>query len=136
MGFPAYSPAALDLVPPEHLEPPPGDELRYLVRDVLRALDRASASGHGAPARGRGGVGGRAAGRGGVRCGERAAAAGDTARPAGAANACARGVRPPVDAEIAFFAPRLARGPGRARVAPSRSRGWPLAPQAGAADPR
>ena len=38
MGFPAYSHAALDLVPPEHLEPPPGDELRYLVRDVLRAL--------------------------------------------------------------------------------------------------
>ena len=38
MGFPASSPAALDLVPPEHLEPPPGDELRYLVRDVLRAL--------------------------------------------------------------------------------------------------
>src|SRR5206468_8665167 len=35
---------------------------------------------------------------------------------------------PPVDAEIVFFAPAFARGPGRARVAPSRSRGWPLAP--------
>src|SRR2546425_11255326 len=38
MGFPASSPAALDLVPPEHLEPPPGDELRYLVRDECALL--------------------------------------------------------------------------------------------------
>src|SRR5437870_2279936 len=38
MAFPASSPAALDLVPPEHLEPPPGDELRYLVRDECALL--------------------------------------------------------------------------------------------------
>src|SRR5712664_3779058 len=38
MGFPASSTEALDLVPPEHLEPPPGDELRYLVRDECALL--------------------------------------------------------------------------------------------------
>ena len=38
MAFPASSPAALDLVPPEHLEPPPGDELRYLVREDCALL--------------------------------------------------------------------------------------------------
>src|SRR2546428_12056922 len=38
MGFPASSTAALGLGPPEHLEPPPGDELRYLVRDECALL--------------------------------------------------------------------------------------------------
>src|SRR5712664_2666439 len=55
MGFPASSTEALDLVPPEHLEPPPGDELRYLVRDecallldgYLRRLARQEALGRG-----------------------------------------------------------------------------------------
>src|SRR5713226_9680031 len=57
MGFPASSPAALDLVPPEHLEPPPGDEPRYLVRDecallldgYLRRLARQAALGRDVP---------------------------------------------------------------------------------------
>jgi len=38
MGLPGSSPAALDLAQPEHLEPPPGDELRYLVRDECALL--------------------------------------------------------------------------------------------------
>jgi hypothetical protein len=32
------SPATLDLVPPEHLEPPPGDDQRYVVRDECALL--------------------------------------------------------------------------------------------------
>ena len=38
MALPASSPAGLDLVPPEHLEPPPGDQQRYVVRDECALL--------------------------------------------------------------------------------------------------
>src|SRR5207247_5742794 len=53
MPLPASSLRSLDLVPPEHLEPPPGDQRRHLVRDecallldgYLRRLARQEASG-------------------------------------------------------------------------------------------
>src|SRR5207302_9104011 len=38
MALPASSPAGLDHVPPEHLEPPPGDQQRYVVRDECALL--------------------------------------------------------------------------------------------------
>jgi hypothetical protein len=38
MAFPASSAATLDLVPPEHLEPPPRDEQRSVVRDECALL--------------------------------------------------------------------------------------------------
>ena len=38
MALPASSPPGLDLVPPEHLEPPPGDQQRYVVRDECALL--------------------------------------------------------------------------------------------------
>src|SRR5205809_7557392 len=38
MAPPASSPAGFDLGPPEHLEPPPGDQQRYVVRDECALL--------------------------------------------------------------------------------------------------
>src|SRR5262249_6036462 len=38
MALTASSPAALNLVPPEHLEPPRGDEQQYIVRDECALL--------------------------------------------------------------------------------------------------
>jgi len=38
MALPASSPPGLDLVPREHLEPPPGDQQRYVVRDECALL--------------------------------------------------------------------------------------------------
>src|SRR5438105_5791877 len=38
MPLPASSLRSLDLVPPEHLEPPPGDQRRHLVRDECALL--------------------------------------------------------------------------------------------------
>src|SRR5438445_803292 len=38
MALPASSPAGLDHVPPEHLEPAPGDQQRYVVREECALL--------------------------------------------------------------------------------------------------